>query len=653
MLCVTNIDVVLVNPPTEAEPANQFQEVGEPLGLCYLASELRRRGFAVFILDAFTLDLSAVQAATIVAKARPRLAVGLSILETSLSGSRALLRELRALGHEGVVVGGNYFASLNPTECLGLMPELDAIICGEGEIVFADLVQTLSESGDARSQPGSVWRSSKGGVIDNGIAPQPDLDELADPVRDCLPAVLDAGGTANVISGRGCYANCSFCSIAAFFTPSPTARRFRLRAAESVAREMLDVQRSFGVRRFLLPDDNFMPPRRDQPQRIDQFCRSLDKAEAHIEFTITCRANDIERDQIRRLKQAGLVGVYLGVESFLPRRLKLFRKGMHPETNSVALDILASEGVYAKIGFIMFDPYSTLDEIEEEVGLLRRMMEDRRTVHTAIDNILRHSTYSLELQAGTCLTRTLAENGIAFRTVKGWEYRHTDPRVEALRIMASLLLRFEGRSIAILRRLYTRLAYSQYANSKCMMECTDLWRRLGNCHFDVYQTLLAACRAPDLRFEELAQAINTADLRLKDIDDIAQKLLERSGGDTSPAIAWLRYVALPANRKSGKSDVFDPVGGCWLALDAPTLAVLQSWIRCSRSEIAERVAQDFGQEVAVGAIAKAQDLIEQGHFLTSRVAFLERDIAAFRFGCAQALAEMTEVPGIAGRRRRQ
>ena len=632
-------DVVLVNPPPDAQCGEGFHETGEPIGLCYMAAELRRRGFAVFLLDAFTLGISARQAAEIVAALRPRLAVGISILETGVPGAAALVSELRAGGHGGMIVGGNYFASLNPGPCFAAVPGLDCIIRGEGELAFADLVQAVRDGAEWRAIPGCAWPAADGDLIDNGIAPQPDIDTLAEPARDCLPAVLDAGGTANVVTGRGCYANCSFCSIAAFFTPGEAGRRYRLRSAAAVADEMRDIKRRFHVHRFLLPDDNFMPPGKDRAERVTGFCRALD--DAGIEFTITCRANDIERDHVRRLKQVGLVGVYLGLESFLPRRLKLFRKGLPPQANHDALAALAAEGVYVKIGFIMFDPHSTLEEVQAELALLRGVMEAPRTVHTSIDNIIRHSTYPLELQAGTGLTRSLAAAGEAFPSGKGWVYRHADPRVQAVRELAARLLHFEGRSFAVLRRLYAQVAYAKPdGGTEADPDCTALWRRLGHCHFDLYETFLAECARARPRPDVVARAIAETGAALDAIDADGIAALRRLGGDMADAISWLRMVVLPTAGDGPDQMVFDPVTGSWLALDPITIKALGAWTRTPRDAIAAGLARDHGPATAGYVLARVESLLAAGHFLTSKVACLDRDVDAFRHASAAALADL-------------
>src|SRR5690606_19179516 len=95
-----------------------------------------------------------------------------------------------------------------------------------------ELVHTLLAGGDVKKVPGlfgrtgsAIWESPDRPSVDN-------LDKLPWPARDTLPQVLEKTGCASILSSRGCYGRCTFCSVDAFF--SRFGRKMRLRSAGDV-----------------------------------------------------------------------------------------------------------------------------------------------------------------------------------------------------------------------------------------------------------------------------------------------------------------------------------------------------------------------------------------------------------------------------------
>jgi hypothetical protein len=72
------------------------------------------------------------------------------------------------------------------------------------------------------------------------------------------------------------------------------------------------------------------------------------------------------------LKRAGLARLFIGVESGSTSQLKRYGKGITPEQSIMALRILSSLGIEIRIGFVMFDPLMTFQELNENVEFLER-----------------------------------------------------------------------------------------------------------------------------------------------------------------------------------------------------------------------------------------------------------------------------------------
>jgi len=89
-----------------------------------------------------------------------------------------------------------------------------------------------------------------------------------------------------------------------------------------------------------------------------------------VKFVIQSRGDNLQRTTIRNLKRAGLRKVYIGIESGVNRSLGMFNKRMNREKNANALKLLEEEEIFVEIGFIGFDPFTTIEEFSENVEFL-------------------------------------------------------------------------------------------------------------------------------------------------------------------------------------------------------------------------------------------------------------------------------------------
>ena len=137
-----------------------------------------------------------------------------------------------------------------------LCPEIDYIVKGEGEETLPELVHTLFAGGDVKKVPGLLGRTGATLWESPDRPSAAKLDELPWPARDTLPQILEKTGCASILSSRGCYGRCSFCSVDAFF--SRFGPKMRLRSAGDVLAEMEYLQKEYGVKNFAFNDAEFI-----------------------------------------------------------------------------------------------------------------------------------------------------------------------------------------------------------------------------------------------------------------------------------------------------------------------------------------------------------------------------------------------------------
>ncbi len=126
-----------------------------------------------------------------------------------------------------------------------------------------------------------------------------------------------------------------------------------------------------------------------------------------------CRANDLTLELMQELVAAGLTSLLLGIESGGSQVLQRLSKHTSIEQNERAIAVVRQAGLEPEIGFIMFDAYSTLDDIAANLRFLEENQLLDRLGRTA--NLLYHDHiafkgtkgYQMALQEGRLVPQGL------------------------------------------------------------------------------------------------------------------------------------------------------------------------------------------------------------------------------------------------------
>ena len=359
-------DVLLINAPSayKLPPSSRKDHVG----IGYLASVLRQDGRTVQLLDTPMLDWGINQTLEHILPTSARI-VGISALQAQAEGAAGIIKGLRASGFDGLIVLGGQFPTFCYDRLLADFPDIDAIVRGEGEIPFRQLVTNYLAGTSWHDVPGVCFLRD-GEIVCNPTPPLiEDLDGLPFPARDTLPAVRSIGAMVSVSTSRGCPSNCTFCSTPNFYRLSK-GKVWRSRSPESVLEEVKLLVTDHDVRQFIFVDDNFIGPGDLGKQRARRIAELMIEADLNVEFFLSCRVTDVEEDLFALLKRAGLTTVGLGVEAGTQRQLDTYGKGATVEDNKRAIATLRKLGLYPGIGFIMADPYLNAEELLENMRFL-------------------------------------------------------------------------------------------------------------------------------------------------------------------------------------------------------------------------------------------------------------------------------------------
>lgn len=345
----------------------------EPLGILYIASYLRENGYDVDIIDAATYGLSVTQTANLIEESKADI-IGFSAVQRTVSVTMEIIKELRKRNNGAHITIGGYLPTLSAgaLQCnKDFEKELDSFVIGEGEITFLELAEAISKNEDWKKIKGMAWIQGGKVLYSEPREKITDLDILPFPARDLLPRVLATIGTASIFSSRGCYGNCTFCSQNAFDLKNP-GPSWRGRSPKNVVDEIEYLVNKFNVKTIKFNDDNIFGPGKSGKKRIFGICEELKKRNLMVKLMAYCRANDVDIDTMRVMKDAGFERILLGVESTNDEILRKYKKGETFNTIQNAIDVLKEVGMSFIPGYMMFNPYTTVDELRKSIYFLKK-----------------------------------------------------------------------------------------------------------------------------------------------------------------------------------------------------------------------------------------------------------------------------------------
>lgn len=298
-------------------------------------------------------------------------------------GDEELYRFLGELRREGLapfIVAYGFYPTISYAQILQDCTSIDAVIVGEPEMPFTFLSRNHLGQNFPQQMPGIAVRSDSAGVILTPQEPVTDLDSIPFPLRT---ESLYRIGEVNILGSRGCYGRCTFCYINTFYGKGMP---WRFRSPENIIAEIDVIIRQRGAREFYFTDPNFFGPGQrgqERAMRIAELLRSR-----NIRFGIEGRVNDIRDETIEALVKAGLRHILIGLESGRNESLQRMNKMTTVAENEKALRILRKYGIEPNVGFIMFEPDSTIEDLRTNFEFLKRNDLLRNLPVTA--NVLYH-----------------------------------------------------------------------------------------------------------------------------------------------------------------------------------------------------------------------------------------------------------------------
>jgi radical SAM superfamily enzyme YgiQ (UPF0313 family) len=358
--------VTLVNPA--APPLAVMHMPFALIGLGYLGAVLEKKGYEVDVIDCQLLKLSSEGFRSEIIKRQPNV-VGVTSSTLTYQNALKLVKIAKEACPNCITVAGGPHVTFWDDKALQECPELDVVVRKEGENTLSELVQRIEAGQSYYDVIGTTCRKN-GKIVKNPDRPYiEDLDSLPFPSRHLWPMerFRQYEDILYLATSRGCVYWCEFCS-----TVRMHGRKYRMRSPKNVVDELEFLHKTYNISKFTFCDDAFTV---DQP-RTETLCNEILKRGLKIEWNCGTRVDMLTRDLLVKMKEAGCVSVWFGVESGSQQVLDAMKKGITPELTMKVLGWVREIGIKPIPNVILGFPGETKESAWETIKFVEKIAPD-------------------------------------------------------------------------------------------------------------------------------------------------------------------------------------------------------------------------------------------------------------------------------------
>lgn len=365
--------VLLITPPYHCgvvESAGRWPN----LGFMYIAGELEKAGFEVVIYDAMSKFHDMEQIRATIRTQKPDF-IGVTAITATINAAIAVLKT----GREELPEATTLLGGIHPTFCYeeilaGHGDVVDYCVIGEGERTAPELLNAHRQGanpqhvrGIAFLRAGQIHKTEPRPFVENldSLSPAWHLADWSDyPLY-----FMDDSKVAILSSSRGCTHTCTFCSQHKFWQGT-----YRRRSPQAFVAEIEHLSKTAGVNVFFIADEYPTYSR----ERWEKILDLLIEKQLGVHILLETVAGDIlrDRDILHRYREAGVLFIYIGVESTSDRQLEDFKKETRFEDSKKALQSIRDEGMIVESSLILGAPEETPASIKETLTLAREYNAD-------------------------------------------------------------------------------------------------------------------------------------------------------------------------------------------------------------------------------------------------------------------------------------
>lgn len=321
------------------------------------------------------------------------------------------------------IVWGGYFVTMHYMEMINERRCADYFVLGDGEIPLSHLLNSLVNNENNFSHHSIATysdRENKYPYQNKLINTIPAFDYyINDTLKRNMRKVYCLQTKNNVCTGK-----CSFC----------TERKGKVvhKDISLIVDEIKYVVENFGIRQIFFTDDNIMDPNNDVTKEyVRKLCLEIKKLNLNISIECYIKAisfNDNEADNnlLKLMSEVGFATMFVGIESGNQYDLKIYNKFTTVNDNKNIVRLLRKHKIEPIIGFINFNPFSTIDSLRENYKFL---------IDIKNANLFQYAGTFISLQKYTEMFEMVYDEGLLceeYSYLNNMKYRYKNKEVQEI-----------------------------------------------------------------------------------------------------------------------------------------------------------------------------------------------------------------------------
>ncbi|PTD94854.1 hypothetical protein C9439_00485 [archaeon SCG-AAA382B04] len=427
--------ILLINPACEKswfefhpkKKSYSFHTTGSspPLGLLYIATNLKDQEYNVDLIDNDAERLSEREILEYIEKNKPKI-VGFSALVGTSENAHSLAKKIKEKYPKILILYGGPLATNFPKKLMKKYEFIDYILKGEAEETIITFLERLENKESVNNVNGIVYREKGEIIADEEVPIVKDLNTLVTPKRSLLKKEYDLSfplGNSEVrlsvdkytpiLTSRGCPNNCNFCLS--------EKNSWRPRSPEDVVNEIEKLHKK-GYGHFFFIDNNFGADK----ERAKKICDLIIEKDLDIYWCAQLSANTGNYELFAKMKKAGCEGLLLGIESVNRDILDYYDKPLKPDLAKKMVDLARKSGINVIIGtFMIGAPDETKKEAKKTLEFAKELDIDGLVIskltlkpHTTLWNEMKEKGYLTEDLIDDRVEETIKQHEVKSRLSK-------------------------------------------------------------------------------------------------------------------------------------------------------------------------------------------------------------------------------------------
>ncbi len=341
--------ILLVQPSQKNVYGASIKPSYVPLGLLYIGACLEKAGHVVDFVDLDIDGFSENKLLGYVNGTKPDL-IGFGSTTVTINNVLKISGLIKNATDIPIIVGGIH-ATIAGEELIR-NKNVDYVVVGEGEETIVELAETLANGQELSEVKGIYYKAGNEVVFTGDRALVKNLDNIPFPARHLLkhptgyvPPDARKIPVASIMTSRGCAGRCTYCCTKLIF-----GRRMRFRTAKNITDEIEYKIKKYDIKEIHIMDDCFTINKK----RVLEFRDEIKKRGIKTTFVFSngIRADQVDEDILRALKDIGASTVAFGVESGNQMILDNIDKGLKLDTIRKAFRLSKKHG-FTTWGFFM------------------------------------------------------------------------------------------------------------------------------------------------------------------------------------------------------------------------------------------------------------------------------------------------------------